>query len=64
MEVRNAADLLDEVDRLRAAVLMKAETIAAIGMAGLNGPSLPRVQGTLRIISRCVATTSGHSSSN
>jgi len=28
MEVRNAADLLDEVDRLRAAVLMKAETIA------------------------------------
>ena len=28
MEVRNAADLLDEVDRLRAAVLMKTETIA------------------------------------
>ena len=28
MEVRNAADLLDEVDRLRAAVSMKAETIA------------------------------------
>lgn len=28
MELRNAADLLDEVDRLRAAVLMRAETIA------------------------------------
>lgn len=28
MQVRNAADLLDEVNRLRAAVLMKAETIA------------------------------------
>ncbi len=28
MEVRNPADLLDEVDRLRAAVFMKAETIA------------------------------------
>ena len=28
MEVRSAADLLDELDRLRVAVLMKAETIA------------------------------------
>jgi hypothetical protein len=28
IKVRNAADLLDEVERLRAAVLMKAETIA------------------------------------
>ena len=28
MKVRNPADLLDEVDRLRAAALMKAETIA------------------------------------
>jgi pyruvate kinase len=38
MEVRSPADLLDEVDRLRAAVLMKAETIARDWDGWIEGP--------------------------